>query len=113
MADGMALGPIAVYANVADDPMRTVAHEAVHVHQHWYSQAVWGADAERALRRTKVLGWLPRWIDPGIGGPALVRLERALLGGEGYTAFREFEAGQLSGPPRTGGYLAGNWAVRK
>jgi hypothetical protein len=81
----------------ARDPEETARHEVVHVYQAWFEQEVWGRPIESAIRaRVPFADRIPRWLDLGLGAPALSSVEHSLVGRRGTTLLEEAEAGLLA-----------------
>ena len=80
-ADGAATGAVVVLSGLAGNPDRTMRHEAVHVHQHWFMQEAWGRPLEAWVRRSVRYGdRIPAWLDLGVIPPAYHALEVAASG---------------------------------
>jgi hypothetical protein len=88
--------PVVFLDTTIGDPERTLRHEVVHAHQHWFMQDAWGRPVDEFLRR-RLPGFrfIPRWIDLGIAAPAIAVLEQLPPGKSGLKVLIEAEAERL------------------
>jgi hypothetical protein len=82
--DGVAALSTIVISGFTNDLQRITRHELTHVHQYFFLEEAWGRPVEDYLRRkVPIARRIPRWLELGIGSPALAILERSMFGPDG------------------------------
>jgi hypothetical protein len=96
MFGGIAVGPVIVVSGDVRDTTRTVRHEMIHAHQHWFVQDAVGKPIEDWLRpRIPLVRRLPGWLEIGIVAPGLVVFENWVAGERGARRLAQAEAHRL------------------
>jgi hypothetical protein len=86
IADGVAVGPIAVVSEYAFDKELVWRHEAIHLQQYRFASYALALPVEEYLReRFRPARKIPRWLDLGIIAPLYMAGELAVAGRDGPT----------------------------
>lgn len=94
--NGFALAPTAVVSSFAGEFESVVRHEMVHVHQQWFLQESIGRPLEDAMRkRMKYMRLIPRWLEIGGIGPAILLFDDRVIGERGLGRALQAEAEML------------------
>jgi hypothetical protein len=96
MPFGLSVGPVVVVSGDVRDTARTVRHEVIHAHQHWFVQDAVGRPLEDYIRpRIPLIRRLPRWLDLGLVAPVLTVFENWATNEKGARRLAQAEAERL------------------